>query len=63
MHYLGFDLETGGFNKKEHTITEAYFAIWDEEWNLLDDLHLLLKNTENEKRNLKNAPGVVQWKT
>lgn len=33
---------------KEHTITEAYFAIWDNEWNLLEDLHLLLKNDKGE---------------
>jgi hypothetical protein len=44
MHYLGFDLETGGFDKYNHTITEAYFAIWDKKWNLLDELHLYLKN-------------------
>ena len=40
MHYLGFDLETGGLNEDEHTIMEAYFAIWDEKWNLLEDLEL-----------------------
>jgi hypothetical protein len=48
MHYLGFDLETGGFDKHNHTITEAYFAIWDEEWNMLEDLHLFLKNDDGE---------------
>lgn len=48
MHYLGFDLETGGFDKYNHTITEAYFAIWDKEWNLLDELHLYLKNDNGE---------------
>ena len=36
------------FDKKKHTITEAYFAIWDEDWNLLEDLHLLLKNDDGE---------------
>jgi DNA polymerase III alpha subunit (gram-positive type) len=46
MRYLGFDLETGGFDMDNHTINEAYFAIWDEDWNLLEDLHLLLKNDE-----------------
>lgn len=44
MHNLGFDLETGGFDPKEHTIMEAYFAIWDENDNLIDELHLLLKD-------------------
>lgn len=48
MNYLGFDLETGGFNEKEHTITEAYFAIWDENWKFKEDLHLFLKNDNGE---------------
>ena len=48
MHYLGFDLETGGFDMIEHTINEAYFAIWDKDWNLLEDLHLYLKNDDGE---------------
>ena len=48
MHYLGFDLETGGFDEHNHTITEGYFAIWDEEWNLLEDCHLYLKNNDGE---------------
>jgi len=48
MMYLGFDLETGGFDKKRHTITEAYFAVWDENWTLLNDLHLYLKNDKGE---------------
>jgi DNA polymerase III epsilon subunit-like protein len=48
MMYLGFDLETGGLDKKRHTITEAYFAIWDESWVLIDELHLFLKNDKGE---------------
>lgn len=48
MMYLGFDLETGGFDKKKHTITEAYFGIWDEKWNLIDEIHLFLKNDNGE---------------
>lgn len=48
MNYLGFDLETGGFDKKKHTITEAYFAIWDENWNFVEDLHMYLKNDAGE---------------
>ena len=48
MHYLGFDLETGGLDKHDHTITEGYFAIWDENWNMLEDLHLLLKNNDGK---------------
>lgn len=48
MMYLGFDLETGGFDKKRHTITEAYFAVWNENWILLDELHLYLKNDKGQ---------------
>ena len=48
MNYLCYDLETGGLDKHKHTITEAFFAIWDEEWNLLDTLHLYLKNDAGE---------------
>ena len=48
MMYLGFDLETGGFDKKRHTITEAYFAIWNEDWTFIDDVHLYLKNDKGE---------------
>jgi len=55
LHHLGFDLETGGFDKKEHTINEAYFAIWDTEWNLLEDLHLLLKNDSGEIHGTEEA--------
>jgi len=55
MRYLGFDLETGGFDKFNHTITEAYFAIWDEEWNLLDELHMYLKNDQGEVKGEQEA--------
>ena len=48
MHFLGFDLETGGFDMVNHTINEAYFAIWDKDWNLLEDLHLYLKNDNGD---------------
>lgn len=46
--YIGFDLETGGFDKKRHTITEAYFAIWNDDWVLVDELHMYLKNDNGE---------------
>ena len=59
MHYLGFDLETGGFDKKEHTINEAYFAIWNEDKVLLEDLHLLLKNDEGEIHGTQEAYEVT----
>jgi DNA polymerase III alpha subunit (gram-positive type) len=46
MMYLGFDLETGGFEKANHTIMEAYFALWDESWNFVDELQLYLKKDD-----------------
>ena len=55
MHYLGFDLETGGLDKYNHTITEAYFAIWDKDWNLLEDIHLYLKNDEGKINGTEKA--------
>lgn len=48
MHYLGFDLETGGFDADQHTICEACFVIWDDKWNVLDELELLLKNDQGQ---------------
>ena len=52
---LGFDLETGGLDRKTHTITEAYFAIWNEKWELLEDIHLYLKNDNGEVIGEKEA--------
>jgi DNA polymerase III epsilon subunit-like protein len=54
-HFLGFDLETGGLDRKTHTITEAYFAIWNEKWELLEDIHLYLKNDNGEVIGEKEA--------
>lgn len=43
MHYLGFDLETGGLDKKKHSIMEAYFAIYDENERFIEDLYIKMK--------------------
>ena len=43
MHYLFFDLETGGADAKIHSIMTGYFAIYDKDFNLISDLELLLK--------------------
>jgi len=59
MHYLGFDLETGGFEKDEHTIMEAYFAIWDENWNLLDELELHMTDDEGNVNATEEALKVT----
>lgn len=59
MHYLGFDLETGGLDMANHTINEAYFAIWDKDWNLLEDLHLYLKNDEGKINGTEQAFAIT----
>jgi DNA polymerase III alpha subunit (gram-positive type) len=43
MHYLAFDLETGGLDNKKHSIMEAYFAIYDENERFIEDLYLKIK--------------------
>jgi len=43
MHYIWFDCETGGLDKDVHSLLTAYFAIYDENLNLLEDLDLKLK--------------------
>lgn len=43
MHYLWFDCETGGTDEKAHSLLTAYFAILDENFNMLDELDLKLK--------------------
>jgi len=48
MLYLGFDLETGGLDRYSHTITEAYFGLFDSNGSLVDETHLYLKNDNGE---------------
>jgi oligoribonuclease (3'-5' exoribonuclease) len=43
MHYLFYDCETSGRNSKNNAILTAYFIIYDEDWNRLDELELFLK--------------------
>ena len=38
-----FDCETGGLDSKTHSLLTAYFAIYDEDLNFIDDLDLQLK--------------------
>lgn len=59
MHNLGFDLETGGFDPKENTIMEAYFGIWDENWNLLDELLLYMTDDEGNVNATEKALEVT----
>jgi DNA polymerase III alpha subunit (gram-positive type) len=51
MHYLGFDLETGGLDKTKHSIMEAYFVIYDENERFIEDLYLKMKPDD----------GVIVW--
>jgi len=48
LHYLFFDCETGGLDESVHSLLTAYFAIYDENFKLIEDLDLKLK-PENGK--------------
>ena len=48
MHYLFFDCETGGTNENIHSLLTVYFAIYDDNFNLLDELDLKLKPSSGE---------------
>lgn len=43
MHKLFFDLETGGLNPEKDTILTAYFGIYNDNLELIDELDLKLK--------------------
>lgn len=43
MHYLWFDCETGGLDAEKHSLLTAYFGVYDQDLNLIDDLDLQLK--------------------
>lgn len=55
MNTICYDLETGGLDKFNHTITEAFFAVFDENWVQLDSLHLYLKNDAGEVKGEEQA--------
>lgn len=48
MHYLWFDCETGGLDSDVHSLLTAYFIIYDENFNILDELDLKLKPNSGE---------------
>lgn len=48
MHYLWYDVETGGTDPNRHSILTAYFAIYNEQWEKLDELELFLKPDEGD---------------
>lgn len=49
MHYLWFDTETGGKNAKIHPLLTAYFAVCDQDHNIIDELSLQLKPADPSK--------------
>ena len=48
MHYLWYDCETGGTDRDVHTLLTAYFAIYNEQWEKLDELELFMKPDEGD---------------
>lgn len=48
MNYLWYDLETGGTDPQRHSILTAYFAIYNSNWDKIDELELFLKPDSGE---------------
>lgn len=48
MMYTWFDTETSGINPKIHSVLTAYFAIYDESLNFVDEIELFLKPDNGE---------------
>ena len=48
MHYLWYDCETGGTDPNRYSILTAYFAIYNEQFDKLDELELFLKPDEGD---------------
>jgi DNA polymerase III alpha subunit (gram-positive type) len=48
MMYTWFDTETSGTNPKIHSVLTAYFAIYDESLNFVDEIELFLKPDSGE---------------
>lgn len=57
MHYLFYDCETGGFYEDQHSLLTAYFAVYSEDFVLIDDLYLQLKPENLE--DLKYEAGAL----
>lgn len=49
MHYLWFDLETTGLDEKKNDILTAYFTIYNENLEYVDELDLMLKPNDPNK--------------
>lgn len=48
MMYVWFDTETSGISHKIHSILTAYFAVYDEDLNFIDEIELFLKPDSGE---------------
>ena len=49
LRYLWFDTETGGLDPQQHSLLTAYFAVCDENHNIIDDLNLQMKPEDESK--------------
>ena len=47
-HKLFYDCETGGTDADIHSLLTAYFAIYNENWEKLDELELFMKPDSSE---------------
>jgi oligoribonuclease (3'-5' exoribonuclease) len=52
MKYLAFDCETGGLDCNKHSLLTAYFSVYDEDFNLIDELDLYLKPSDEKLLNV-----------
>lgn len=48
MLYVWFDTETSGISPKIHSVLTAYFAVYDENLNFIDEIELFLKPDNGE---------------
>lgn len=48
MHYLWSDCETGGKKKEKHPLLQAYFAVYNDKMEFVDELELFLKPDEGD---------------
>jgi len=59
MHYLFYDTETGGTNPQLHSILTAYFIIYNEKWEKLDELEIFLKPNSGDPIAVQEALDVT----
>lgn len=57
MYYLWFDTETGGLESDRHSLLTAFFAICNENLDIIDELYLQLKPADLSE--LRVDPGAI----